>query len=115
MEASGVDFSGAIMSNSDLRFGEFRKCHFENTKFTKANLSGADFSFSNFQNANLEGALIVDANVRRCKFLGTDFTGVRIFGNKFITTLQSLLTPAQFQQTIKVPNNDPAAKTLINF
>lgn len=86
------DFTGADLSDSDLRGAVLRNSNFENadmrgaalsgaditgSTFVNANVSGTDFSDSrladsDFTGANLRGAFLSDANLDRVDFTGAD-------------------------------------------
>ncbi len=69
------DFTGADLSDSDLRGAVLRNSNFENADMRGAALSGADLAGSSFVNANVSGTDFSDS-----RLADSDFTGANIRG-----------------------------------
>ncbi len=65
---SGIDLTGADLSELDLRGFNFSGAWLENVNFTKSNISGADFSY----------AVLAHANMTEVVAMNTNFTGANL-------------------------------------
>jgi hypothetical protein len=100
----GAELQCAMLSNADLRWGNFRSANLKGAKLresilwgatlTNADLTGADLSYADFTGVDLVGA-----NLTSTKFKGTCFLGAR------------------YSKTTRFPRGfgDPKAKGMISL
>nr|WP_319516570.1 pentapeptide repeat-containing protein [uncultured Cohaesibacter sp.] len=84
----GINFSGAILRNTNLRDGNFYNACFNNTDLEEANLtmvSAVNASFvetsfceTHLEQAYLRGSVFVNTNLSHCYIEHADFSGVRM-------------------------------------
>ncbi|HEY9746781.1 MAG TPA: pentapeptide repeat-containing protein [Oculatellaceae cyanobacterium] len=100
----GAELQCAILSNADLRWGNFRSANLKSAKLkgsilwgatlTNADLTGADISYADFTGADLVGANLTNVNYKGTCFLGARYSKTtrfpRGFGNPKAKGLISL-------------------------
>lgn len=78
-----VNFSGADLSEADLRCLDLFGSTLTWTNFRNANLAGANLSRANLRGAKLEGADLRTANLRGAKLAGMFYDASTQFPDKF--------------------------------